>query len=72
MSNIKENDGDDIKLIGKTIKDDDNNSTALIILKEFVKALKIERSKVSISLLDDFSGDGHLVVSKYYREIVTD
>ena len=70
MSNTKENYGDNVKLIGKTIRDDDSNSTALIIPKEFAKALDIENSKVSILLLNDFSGNRHLVVSKYHHEIV--
>jgi hypothetical protein len=70
MGNTKENNGsgDGVMLIGKTIRDDKNNSTALIISKE----LDIENSKVSISLLDDFSGNRHLLVSKYYNELVMD
>ena len=55
MSNIKENDGNNVMLIGKTIKDIDDDSTSLIIPIEFAKALGIENSKVSMSLLDDFS-----------------
>ena len=71
MSNIEENDGNgaSVTLIGNTMRDIDNNSTALIIPKEFAKELDIENSKVSMSLLDDFQGNRHLVVSKYYKEI---
>ncbi len=72
MSNIEENDDDDtnVILIGKTIRDNEDNSTALIIPKEFTRALDIENSKVSISLLDDFHGNRHLIVTKYNKEIV--
>jgi hypothetical protein len=74
MSNAEESDIDEgIPLIGKTIKiDDENISTALIIPKEFAKELGIENSKVSMSLLDDFSGNRHLLVTKYHDEIVID
>lgn len=68
MDNKKENDSS--MSIGRTIKDNDNNSTALIIPEEFAKALGIENSKVLMSLLGDFDGNKHLVVSKYYKEIV--
>jgi hypothetical protein len=73
MGNVVENVRHVTTLIGKTIKiDDGNNSTALIIPKEFAKALGIENSKVSMSLLDDFSGNRCLIVSKHYNEIVID
>ncbi len=65
-------DGDLDVLVGKTIRDIDNNSTALVIPMEFAKELDIENSKVSLSLLKDFDGNKHLVVSKYYMEIVID
>lgn len=70
MGNVVENDLDRTRLIGKTIRDIDNNSTALIIPKEFAKELDIKNSKVSMSLLDDFGGNKHLVVTKYHKEIV--
>jgi hypothetical protein len=74
MDNIKENEGnvDGVPLIGKTIRDNDNDSTALILPEEFAIALGIESSKVSKSLLDDFSGNRYLMVSKYHHEIVID
>lgn len=72
MDNIEGNDSHSNRLIGKTIKDIDNNSTALVIPKEYVKELDIENSKISMSLLDDFSGNRYLIVTKYYNEIVMD
>ncbi len=72
MSNIIENDRCDTRLIEKTIRNIDNSSTALIIPKEFAKELDIENSKVMMYLLKDFDGNKHLVVSKYYNEIVID
>jgi hypothetical protein len=73
IGNIVENGGGNVVLIRNAIRDCDNaNSTALIIPKEFAKALGIEKSGVSMSLLDDFSGNGRLVVSKHHREIVMD
>lgn len=70
MSNTKENDAEGIPRIGKTIRDIENNSTALIIPNEFAKGIDIENSKVSMFLLDDFQGNKHLIVSKHYKEIV--
>ena len=70
MSNIKENDGDSVLMIGKTNKNDDDNTTYLVIPNEFAKALDIENSRVSMSLLDDCDGDRHLLVTKYNKEIV--
>lgn len=73
MSNIEDNDNDEnVRLIGKTLRDVDDNSIALIIPKVFARKLQIENSKVSMSLFDDFSGNKHLVVSKHYHEIVID
>jgi hypothetical protein len=72
LLNIAQNSYDDVTLIGKTIRDIEDNSTALIIPKEFTKVLGIENSKVSMSFLDDFGGNKHLVVTKYYNEIVID
>ncbi len=67
MRNIEH---DDVPLIGKTIRDNDKNSTALIIPKQFARLLDIENSKVTISLLDDFIGNRYLVVSKHHNDIV--
>ncbi len=71
MGNVVENDCHDTRLIGKPIRDIDNNSTALIIPKKFAKELDIENSKVSMSLLDDFSGNRYLIISKFHKEFVT-
>jgi hypothetical protein len=58
-------------ILGKTIQDiNEGNSTALVIPKEFAKELKIENSKVSISLIKDVNGNKHLLVSKAYLELV--
>lgn len=38
----------------------------------FAKELGIERSKVSMSLLDDSEGNRHLLVTKLHKEIVMD
>jgi hypothetical protein len=42
----------------------------LVIPNEFAKELKIENSKVSMSLIKDLDGNKHLLVSKAYVEIV--
>jgi len=57
-------------LIGRTITNDENNSTILIIPNEFAKALGIENSKVKMSLLYNFDGGKHLLVTKFHKEIV--
>jgi predicted phosphohydrolase len=58
-------------IIGKTIQDiNDGNSTALVIPGEFARELRIENSKVSMSLIKDLDGNKHLLVSKAYVEIV--
>ena len=58
-------------IIGKTIQDiNDGNSTALVIPKEFARELKIENSKVSMSLIKDLDGKKLLLISKAYLEIV--
>jgi antitoxin component of MazEF toxin-antitoxin module len=60
-------------IMGKTIQDiNDGNTTALVIPKEFAKELKIENSKVSMSLIKDLDGNKHLLISKVYIEIVLD
>ena len=70
MGNRKENDSG--MLIGKTIRDVDDNSTTLIIPSEFDKEMDIENSKLLISLLYGFDGNKHLIVSKFHKEIVID
>lgn len=70
MDNTEENDENGVTLIGRTIRDDNKNSTALIIPKEFVRLMDIENSKVSMSVLEDFEGDRYLIVSKFHNEIV--
>jgi hypothetical protein len=49
-------------------KDNDNNSTALTIPKEISLQLDIEKSKVSMSVLEDCDVDRHLLVTKHYRD----
>ncbi len=70
MGDIGENDCYDNRLIGRTIRDINNNSTALIIPKEFAKELNIENSKVAMFLLKDFDDNKYLAVTKYHKEIV--
>lgn len=48
----------------------DDNITTLTIPKEFAKELDIENCRVSMTVLNDFGGRKHLLVSKYEREIV--
>ncbi len=60
------------RLIGRTCRNDLDSSISLDIPKEFAEQLKIGNSKVSMSLLNDFDGNKHLVVTKYYNEIVID
>ncbi|MDP8907434.1 MAG: hypothetical protein M3M88_07930 [Thermoproteota archaeon] len=69
MGNIEYDDGP--VLIGRTYRNDDK-STLLIIPVDLAKHLQIENSKVSMSLLDDCDGDKHLVITKFYNEIVMD
>jgi hypothetical protein len=66
MSNIEDN---DVTLIGKTIRNDDD-STSLIISKELDKELKIDNSKVSMSLVKNSDGSKYLIISKLYKEII--
>jgi hypothetical protein len=57
----------DAPIIGKTIQDiNDGNTTALVIPNEIAKELKIENSKVSMSLIKDLNGKKHLLVTKAY------
>ena len=53
---------DSMPIMSKTIKDNDNNSTALIIHKEYARELQIENSIVSMSLIKDSDGNKHLRV----------
>jgi hypothetical protein len=57
--------------VGRTYSNS-GNSLTLTIPKEFAKGLDIENSKVSMSFLDDIIGNRYLVVTKYYKEIVTE
>ncbi|MDN5867866.1 MAG: hypothetical protein L0H55_10775, partial [Candidatus Nitrosocosmicus sp.] len=59
----------DVTLIGKTIRNIDNDSTALIIPQEFAKELDIENSMVSMFLMDRLFGNRYLLISKHSREI---
>lgn len=47
MGNIENMDS--MPIMSKTIKDNDNNSTALIIHKEYAREVQIDNSKVSMS-----------------------
>lgn len=60
------------EIVGKTIMNDSNDSTVLIIPKEISKELDIGNSKVSMTLLEDSYGDRHLLATKYHKEIVID
>ncbi len=61
----------DAPIIGKTIQDiNDGNSTALVLPNEFVKELKIENSRVAISLIKDLDENKHILISKLHREIL--
>ena len=69
MSNIEyDDDGDAI--IGRTYRNEYDNSIKLTISTEFAKELDMENSKVSMSIINGFDGSRHLLVSKYCREIV--
>ena len=60
-----------VPITGRTIQDiNDDKSTALVILNEFVKELNIKNSKVWISLIKNLDGNKHLLVTKAYVEIV--
>ncbi len=59
-------------VIGRTYRNDYDGSTGLSIPKEFAKALDIESSKVSMSIMDDFEENKHLVVTKHHTEIIID
>lgn len=56
-------------LIGKAIRDKDK-STLLVIPAVTAKKLQIEISKVTMLLLNNFSGNRPLVVPIFHNEIV--
>ena len=65
-------DDSDATFIGRTLQDANNTSTSLTISLELVKELDIENSKVSLSLLYDYEGSKHLLISKFHIEILID
>ncbi len=67
MSNLEY---EGVTVTGRTYRTKDK-STLLVIPEDLAKHLQIENSKVSMSLLDDFSGNKHLALSKYYHEITS-
>ncbi len=70
MSNIENDDDNNVTFIGRTLQNENDNSTSLIIPLESAKELDIEGSKVSISLIYDYEGNKHLLISKFHREIL--
>jgi hypothetical protein len=70
MGNIKNI--NNVPVLRNTVMDNGDDSTTLIIPKEFAKELQIENSKVLLSLVDDYEGNTHLLISKFHREIVID
>ena len=70
MSNIENDDDNNVTFIGRTLQNENDNSTSLIIPLESAKELGIEDSKVSICLLYDYEGNKHLLISKFHREIL--
>jgi hypothetical protein len=50
--------------------DSDDNITTLTIPNDLAKELDIENCKVSMTVLCDFGGCKHLLVSKFRKEIV--
>ena len=57
-------------LVGRTCRNDYDGSTALSIPKEFAEKLKIENSKVLVSLMEDYDGAIYLMINKLYTEII--
>ena len=70
MSDIENDDDNNVTFIGKTQQNENDNSTSLIIPLESAKELDIVDSKVSISLLYDYEGNKHLLIFKFHREIL--
>lgn len=56
---------------GRTIGSNiDINSTTLAIHRKLAEELGIENCKVVMTIMHDFDGSKHLLVSKYHREII--
>ena len=72
MDNFGDIYSSNITLFGKTSRNGEDNSTTLDIPLEFAKELGIENSKVLMSLLYDYEGGKHLLISKLHREILID
>ena len=70
MSNIENDDDNNVTFIGRTLQNENDNYTGLTIPLELAKELDIENSKVTISSLYDYEGSKHLLISKFHREIV--
>jgi hypothetical protein len=77
MSNVKRNGS--VVVYGRTYRsdsgddnDDGGDATTLTIPKEIAKELDIENCKISITVLHNFNGREHLLISKYDREIGLD
>ncbi|CAN5814345.1 hypothetical protein BH23THE1_BH23THE1_12310 [soil metagenome] len=70
---INGNDNRGLILYSRTRRsDNDDNATTLTIPKELAKELDIENCKVSMTVLFDYKGSKHLMITKHYREIVLD
>lgn len=67
---IDENTPDYITILGKTHRNIVDDSIYLEIPAQFANELKIENSRVYISLLYDNEGNRNLLISKFHREIV--
>lgn len=52
--------------------DSDEKATTLTIPKAFAQELDIENCRVSMTIMHDCDGSKHLMITKYYREIITD
>ena len=63
-------DDDTATFIGRTLQNENDNSTGLIIPLELSKELYIENSKVLISILCDYEGNKYLLISKFHREVL--
>lgn len=72
MSNIENVAYDNVAFIGRIQQDENDDSTTLTIPLELAKELGMENSKVSVSLLYDYEGGKHLLISKLHREIIID
>jgi hypothetical protein len=70
MNSIENFDDVTATFIERTLQNENDNSTSLTIPIELSKELDIENSKVLISLIYDYEGNKHLLISKYHREIL--